>query len=169
MTEGKEYLVLPNRSLCAVVVAAPLTHLIQLRATHFHHRVIGSGVRIWSGWGTLWCCWHAESNAVIWIRFMLLFSMPGLEDILSSLFPKHTPRSFVSLCQHFSFHSSSSSFSVGFFSLGWFVYPQFPWVISSVIITGVGNKHTHSLSSAHKQTHKHAHWDEKQLSWAKSH
>lgn len=28
------------------------------------------------------------------------------------------------------------------FLLEWFVYPQSPWVISAVIITGVGNKHT---------------------------
>lgn len=141
-------------------VAPARTHLIKFGATHFHHSIIGSGVQVWSGWGTPRCSWHAESDTVIGVRFMLWFSLSGLEDILSSPLSNRPLHFFVFICRH-----SSLFFSVGFFSLEWFVYPQFPWVISAVIITGVGNKHTHSLSSAHIQTHTHIHtqWDEKQL------
>lgn len=133
------------------VVAPARTHLIQLRATHFHNSVIGSGVQVWSGWGTPWFPRHTESDAVIRVRFTLWVGLSGLEDILSSSLSNHPLHFFVFISRHSS--SSSSFFSVGFFSLEWFVYPQFPWVISAVIITGVGNKHTHSVSSAHKQTH----------------
>lgn len=141
-------------------VCLAFKHLIQLGATHFQNCGTGSGVQVWSGWRTLWCFWHTKSDAEIGVRYTLRFSPPGLEDILSSLLSNRPLHFFVYICQH-----CSSFFSVGFFSLEWFVYPQFPWVISAVIITVVENKHTHSVSSAHKRTHTNRP-NEKQLPWA---
>lgn len=87
--------------------------------------------------------WHADSDAAIgstlWFRpsHSAVFT-PLSFTFFFCLYPATPPR-----------HSSLR----GLFSLEWFVYPQSPWVISAVIIAGVGNKHTHSASSARRQTH----------------
>lgn len=86
----------------------------------------------------------------LWLEwFMLWFKLPGLKDILSSPLSNCPLYFSVFKCQN---SSSFSFFSLGFFSLEWFVCTQFPWVISVVIITSVG-KLTHPLTEKYTHTH----------------
>lgn len=100
-----------------------------------------------SGWRMRRCSWQQHC---LWSEsYVLIPSVWARGHLLKSPL-KPPPHIFFFVC----FHTPSLS-SVGVFSLQWFVYPQFPWVISTVIITGVGNKHTLSPNSTHKQTHAH--------------
>lgn len=82
------------------------------------------------------CFWAAcleVIKSVLYVCLSRLFVSPFF--FLSYLLPTPLPH--------------SQFYSAGDFSLARFVYPQFPRVISAVIIAGVGNKHAHSVRQTH--------------------